>query len=171
MGVTLTDSSLYAGPRVSFGLTVGDAATYVTYLVNGVKVKLVYDIAWNMTTFHVDIFPTTTSTMTVVQYYYVNLDDSLDEARPTSTGSPYSVEQKFTTDTTKIWIRDTTTSLPSLNYTLVSAPDEWVLKYHPPTATSDTYYNSETLNTSTGDDLVIDPQATMTTGISPYSFG
>ena len=35
----------------------------------------------------------------------------------------------------------------------------------------DTYYNSEALNTSTGDYLVIDYKATATSGASPFTFG
>jgi serine protease AprX len=150
--MTLGDSNLYAGPRVD--LKPDQAYTYVTYWVDGKKLKLIFKMKATEAFVQVVFYGTSTSkTYEVLQYYdYDVIDADDDRARLTASGSAIQNEIKYTNK--KFYLRDLTGQFPYLEYTPQSNPTEWILKLHPMTDDPDQFLDGEPIGL--GQNLVVD---------------
>jgi hypothetical protein len=144
---TLTDSKLFAGPRVDYGEDY--AFAYVKYVVGSDTVTLAWFVQQiDIQPFALFVSGSGSKTFEAVQYLNVDLGTSItnDKATPASSPyTPYQYEKKFTTGT-NFHLRDNTATKPWMRFFYQSGTTvtEWILKYsstQPPINTPDSYYS------------------------------
>lgn len=167
---TLTDSKLYAGPRVDF--TGGNIAySYVKYIIGSDKVQLQWLVNAGAGTGSGAIQPyarfesSTSKSFEATQYLDFDIGSTNTNDKTTLSASPYTVynyEQKFTAGTS-FNVRDNSplvTPWLNFNYGGDTTITEWILKWkstESPTDNPDSYFSStESINASgSGDNIVV----------------
>ncbi|GEM_PF-2826333 len=155
-GVTkfLTDSNLFAGPRVD--IRTQNASAFVTYKIGNERVQLYFGMTNKLAYMQVSFLDSLASnTYEVVQYSDYQVNDVNDRARGNPTGTPIATEKSYTNNK-KLYLRDATsgpTAYPYVLYSVTNNPTEYLLKYHGPDANPAPYLNGENINPA---NIVID---------------